>query len=68
MYCMCMHVCEICGCYSLLFLPMQVCNHPDLFEPRPILSPLRMAALEFYTASLVLRATEYNPFEVGGIN
>ena len=43
---------------------LQVCNHPDLFEPRPTTSPLRLAALEYYTASLVLKATEYEPLKV----
>ena len=45
-------------------LYLQVCNHPDLFEPRPTISPLRLAALEYYTASLVLKATEYDPLKV----
>ena len=43
-----------------------MCNHPDLFEPRPIISPFRMLAIQYYTASLVLHAKEYNPFQVGG--
>ena len=44
--------------------PLQVCNHPDLFEPRPIISPFRMLAVEFYTASLILQGMETTPFQV----
>ena len=40
------------------------CSTPDLFEPRPTFSPLRLAALEYYTASLALKATEYEPLKV----
>ena len=53
------HVLEHCT-----LLSSQVCNHPDLFEPRPIISPFRMLPLEFYTASLVFKALERPPFEV----
>ena len=42
----------------------QVCNHPDLFEPRPTLSPFRMTAIRYYSASLVLHAMQYDPFKV----
>lgn len=44
--------------------PHQVCNHPDLFEPRPVSSPFRMTGLVYTTASLVLSALSYDPFKV----
>ena len=46
----------------------QVCNHPDLFEPRPTLSPFRMTAIRYYTASLVLHAMQYDPFKVSTLH
>lgn len=40
-----------------------MCNHPDLFEPRPTVSPFYMEGIVFYTASLVLRAMDYDPLK-----
>lgn len=40
-----------------------MCNHPDLFEPRPTVLPFHMEGIVFYTASLVLRALDYNPLK-----
>jgi hypothetical protein len=46
-------------------VPAQVCNHPDLFEPRHILSPLSLGGgLAVRTASLVPRARDYDPLRV----
>ena len=42
----------------------KVCNHPDMFEPRPTVSPYRMERLEFATASCAWTATQYDPFKV----
>lgn len=42
----------------------KVCNHPDLFEPRPIISPFRMESLHFYVPSPILTAIDYDPFKV----
>ena len=39
----------------------QVCNHPDLFEPRPTVTSLKMAGIVYTTASLVLTALDENP-------
>ena len=61
--CVAMIVC-ISHCYILHTLCPQVCNHPDLFEPRPTLSPFRMTAIRYYSASLVLHAMQYDPFKV----
>jgi superfamily II DNA/RNA helicase len=48
---------------NILMQLRKVCNHPDLFEPRPTLSPFRMTAIRYYTASLVLHAMQYDPFK-----
>ena len=40
-----------------------MCNHPDLFEPRPTVLPFHMEGIVFCTASLVLRALDYNPLK-----
>ena len=38
----------------------QVCNHPDLFEERGVISPLALPPLQYDTPSLVLRALRSN--------
>ena len=43
---------------------MQVCNHPDLFELRPVTSPFCMTGIVYVTASIVVSALSYNPFKV----
>ena len=42
---------------------MQVCNHPDLFEGRPIVSAFDMPGLVVQLPSRALRALETGPFE-----
>lgn len=49
---------------NVLMQLRKVCNHPDLFEPRPVHSPLVTEGLCFVTASLVLRALDPDPFKV----
>ena len=39
----------------------QVCNHPDLFEPRPTVTSLKMTGIVYTTASLVLTALDEHP-------
>ncbi|EDO39324.1 predicted protein, partial [Nematostella vectensis] len=48
---------------NILMQLRKVCNHPDLFEGRPTLSPFQVEGINYYTASLVLRALERKPFE-----
>ncbi|KAK7474437.1 hypothetical protein BaRGS_00034320 [Batillaria attramentaria] len=48
---------------NILMQLRKVCNHPNLFDPRPIVSPFRMEGLVYNTASIVTRALEYDPFE-----
>ncbi len=45
---------------------MQVCNHPDLFEGRPIVSSFDMWGLPFHLPSLALHAL--SPSQWGHIN
>ncbi|KAF4802837.1 hypothetical protein TURU_021593 [Turdus rufiventris] len=49
---------------NVLMQLRKVCNHPDLFEPRPVTSPLVTPGLSLGTPALVLRALEPHPFQV----
>uniref|UniRef100_A0A672KYL2 Snf2-related CREBBP activator protein n=1 Tax=Sinocyclocheilus grahami TaxID=75366 RepID=A0A672KYL2_SINGR len=51
---------------NILMQLRKVCNHPNLFDPRPIQSPFITKAIIYSTASLVHRALETSPFEVNG--
>uniref|UniRef100_A0A8C9VXF1 Snf2-related CREBBP activator protein n=1 Tax=Scleropages formosus TaxID=113540 RepID=A0A8C9VXF1_SCLFO len=48
---------------NILMQLRKVCNHPNLFDPRPIQSPFITAPIVFSTASLVLQALDTAPFE-----
>uniref|UniRef100_A0A671KE69 Helicase SRCAP-like n=1 Tax=Sinocyclocheilus anshuiensis TaxID=1608454 RepID=A0A671KE69_9TELE len=48
---------------NILMQLRKVCNHPNLFDPRPIQSPFITKAIIYSTASLVQRALETSPFE-----
>ncbi|XP_064459250.1 helicase domino-like isoform X2 [Ornithodoros turicata] len=48
---------------NILMQLRKVCNHPNMFEPRPIMSPFRMEGLVYYTASCVYDICKYNPFK-----
>lgn len=41
----------------------RICNHPDLVDPRPGHSSYSCEALQYETASLVLKALEYDPWK-----
>lgn len=45
----------------------QVCNHPDLFEPRQIDSPLVMMPLDLSIGTQLLRSPLRFPEGVGGV-
>lgn len=49
---------------NILMQLRKVCNHPSLFDPRPIISPFQMEGIVFHTASLVLKVLQYDPFNV----
>ena len=53
---------------NILMQLRKVCNHPSLFDPRPIVSPFQMEGLVYNTASMVLNALKYDPLEVGVIS
>lgn len=42
----------------------RICNHPDLVDPRPGHSSYSCEALQYKTASLVLKALEYDLWKV----
>ncbi|RXG53817.1 Helicase domino [Armadillidium vulgare] len=48
---------------NILMQLRKVCNHPNLFEPRPTVSPFMMSALLYYAPSLVYGITSYDPFK-----
>lgn len=49
---------------NILMQLRKVCNHPNLFDPRPIHSPFITEPIIFSTASIVQQALETSPFEV----
>ncbi|XP_046681502.1 helicase domino-like [Homalodisca vitripennis] len=48
---------------NVLMQLRKVCNHPNLFEVRPTISPFQMEALECFTASCIWSALDYDPFK-----
>ncbi|XP_019743358.1 helicase SRCAP isoform X2 [Hippocampus comes] len=48
---------------NILMQLRKVCNHPNLFDPRPIQSPFITKPIVFCTASLVLDALEVSPLK-----
>lgn len=49
---------------NILMQLRKVCNHPNLFDPRPIQSPFITQPIVFNTASLVQDALEVSPMKV----
>lgn len=49
---------------NVLMQLRKVCNHPNLFEPRPTISPFQMEALNFIAPRIVFNMMEYDPFNV----
>ncbi|XP_030610402.1 helicase SRCAP isoform X2 [Archocentrus centrarchus] len=48
---------------NILMQLRKVCNHPNLFDPRPIQSPFITQPIIFHTASLVQDALEVSPLK-----
>ncbi|XP_037611435.1 helicase SRCAP isoform X3 [Sebastes umbrosus] len=48
---------------NILMQLRKVCNHPNLFDPRPIQSPFITKPIVFHTASLVQDALEVSPMK-----
>lgn len=53
---------------NILMQLRKVCNHPNLFDPRPIVSPFQMEGISYTTASAVLRALDKDPLEVSKLS
>lgn len=53
---------------NILMQLRKVCNHPNLFDPRPIQSPFITQPIVFHTASLVQDALEVPPLKVRSFN
>nr|CBN81720.1 Helicase SRCAP [Dicentrarchus labrax] len=49
---------------NILMQLRKVCNHPNLFDPRPIQSPFITQPIVFHTASLVQDALEVSPLKL----
>lgn len=49
---------------NVLMQLRKVCNHPNLFEPRPTISPFQMEALTYTVPRCVFKIMEYDPFNV----
>ena len=47
---------------NILMQLRKVCNHPNLFETRPVQSPFSMSGLTYSCASLATTPTDYDPF------
>ena len=49
------------GMMNVLMQLRKVCNHPDLFEPRSVITPFCMEPLSIRTASIVINAMNQKP-------
>lgn len=49
---------------NVLMQLRKVCNHPNLFEPRPTVSPFMMEGILYRAPSIVWGITDYDPFKV----
>eukprot|EP01044_Picomonas_judraskeda_P028653 COSAG03_NODE_9602_length_706_cov_1.457990_1_plen_201_part_10 len=50
------------GIMNVVMQLRKVCNHPDLFEVRPIVSPFDVPAPVIRTGSLAAKVLDYDPF------
>ncbi|XP_065370564.1 helicase domino [Calliphora vicina] len=47
---------------NILMQLRKVCNHPNMFEVRPTLSPFQMEGISYETSRLICDLMEYDPF------
>lgn len=47
---------------NVLMQLRKVCNHPNMFETRPTVSPFRMDAINMHMPSIVTKLFDYDPF------
>ncbi|XP_069134718.1 helicase domino-like isoform X2 [Argopecten irradians] len=48
---------------NILMQLRKVCNHPSLFDERPIVSPFQTEGITFHTSSAVVHMLDYDPFK-----
>lgn len=48
---------------NVLMQLRKVCNHPNLFEVRPTVSPFRMDQIDFKVPAMLCNIVEYNPLK-----
>lgn len=53
---------------NVLMQLRKVCNHPNMFETRPTVSPFRMDGINLRTASMVCNILDYDPFVVSALD
>lgn len=53
---------------NVLMQLRKVCNHPNLFEVRPIISPFQMESINYHIPSLVYNMMVYQPLQVNVLN
>lgn len=53
---------------NVLMQLRKVCNHPNMFETRPTVSPFRMDGINLHTASIVSKIFDYDPLQVSHNN
>ncbi|XP_050535331.1 helicase domino isoform X2 [Daktulosphaira vitifoliae] len=53
---------------NVLMQLRKVCNHPNLFEPRPTISPFQMEAIAYSIPRSIFNILEYNPFNEIDLN
>lgn len=46
---------------NVLMQLRKVCNHPNLFEPRPTVSPFRMNSIPYKIPGILMTPLDYNP-------
>lgn len=49
---------------NVLMQLRKVCNHPNLFEVRPTISPFQCDGIRLHIPSIVYTALDYDPFKV----
>lgn len=49
---------------NVLMQLRKVCNHPNLFEVRPTISPFQCEGIRYHIPSIVYSALQYEPFKV----
>lgn len=49
---------------NVLMQLRKVCNHPNLFEVRPTISPFQMEGVNYYLPSLICNMKKPDPLEV----